>query len=193
MRAVGLFRGGTKKKKRRIHTESLNSPRDINVRDMISNNIKVTRKPVLSFLGGTSLALSKKLTRPFKSPCLHLRTDESDALLKTKKLGMTAFRPYKTQAATNRRYGKKITVKNDDVKLIDPSKRLIVYERDDLVVEVPHVLANVLREHQREGVRFLFACAAGVSIPPFSGAILADDMGLYVPLLCSPNPIWSIL
>eukprot|EP00943_MAST-04B_sp_MAST-4B-sp1_P008283 g8283.t1 len=178
MRAVGLFRGGTKKKKRRIHTESLNSQRDINVRDMISNNIKVTRKPVLSFLGGTSLALSKKLTRPFKSPCLHLRTDESDALLKTKKLGMTAFRPHKTQAATNRRYGKKITVKNDDVKLIDPSKRLIVYERDDLVVEVPHVLANVLREHQREGVRFLFACAAGVSIPPFSGAILADDMGL---------------
>jgi SNF2 family DNA or RNA helicase len=179
MRAVGLFRGGTKKKKRRIHNESLPlSQRDINVRDMINNSIKVTRKPVLSFLGGTSLALSKKLTRPFKSPCLHLRTDESDTLLKTKKLGMTAFRPHKMQTATNRRYEKKTTVKNDDVTLIDPSKRLIVYEKEDLVVEVPHILANVLREHQREGVRFLFACVAGVSISPFSGAILADDMGL---------------
>ena len=95
MRAVGLFKGGSKKKKRRVDTtttlkssssqESL-SQRDMNILAMKNNEIKIVRKPVLSFLGGTNLALSKKLSKPFKSPCLHLRTDESDALLKTKRL-----------------------------------------------------------------------------------------------------------
>ena len=179
MRAVGLFKKGTRKKKRRIHDESTPlSQRDINVRDMVNDSIKVTRKPMLSFLGGTSLLLSKKLTRPFKSPCVHLRTDESDALLKTKKLGMTAFRPLKSQGTKSNRHEKKSSVNQDDIALIDPSKQLILYERNGRAVEVPHVLANVLRDHQREGVQFLFACVAGVSIPPFSGAILADDMGL---------------
>ena len=188
MRAVGLFKGGSKKKKRRVDTtttlkssssqESL-SQRDMNILAMKNNEIKIVRKPVLSFLGGTNLALSKKLSKPFKSPCLHLRTDESDALLKTKRLGMTNFRPPKKFVnSRNIQRQTNTNVKTDQVPLVDPSKRLVVYEKNDIIVEVPNILANVLREHQREGVRFLFACVAGVSIPPFSGAILADDMGL---------------
>jgi len=39
-------------------------------------------------------------------------------------------------------------------------------------------LWNVLREHQKEGVRFLVECVTGIKDPNYRGAILADSMGL---------------
>ena len=45
-------------------------------------------------------------------------------------------------------------------------------------VQVPYILANWLRPHQRIGVQFVFDCVAGKLLPPYRGCILADDMGL---------------
>lgn len=45
------------------------------------------------------------------------------------------------------------------------------------VVVDPH-LANVLRPHQREGVKFLWECCAGMRSIKGEGCILADEMGL---------------
>lgn len=51
---------------------------------------------------------------------------------------------------------------------------------DVRVVVDPH-LSRHLREHQREGVTFLYKC---VMNPDFSGAILGDEMGLGKTLQC---------
>ena len=39
-------------------------------------------------------------------------------------------------------------------------------------------IAAQLRPHQREGVRFMFRCLAGMQKEGFSGCILCDGMGL---------------
>lgn len=68
---------------------------------------------------------------------------------------------------------------HSQLQLSDPSKQLILLNlQNGTVVEVPALLANVLRPHQREGVKFMFESVVGISLPPFTGCILADDMGL---------------
>ena len=39
-------------------------------------------------------------------------------------------------------------------------------------------LSSVLRDHQKEGVRFLVKCVSGMNDDNYKGAILADSMGL---------------
>jgi DNA repair and recombination RAD54-like protein len=47
------------------------------------------------------------------------------------------------------------------------------------IIDVPFVLCKFLREHQREGVRFMADCVLSQRIQsPLAGVILADDMGL---------------
>jgi hypothetical protein len=48
-------------------------------------------------------------------------------------------------------------------------------------IEVPMVLCKFLRDHQREGVRFMAECVLSQRNFQGSGAILADDMG---PSIC---------
>lgn len=45
-------------------------------------------------------------------------------------------------------------------------------------VSIESFLLRVLRDHQREGVKFLFSCVSGVRDINYLGAILADEMGL---------------
>ncbi|KAG8528846.1 uncharacterized protein KY384_006535 [Bacidia gigantensis] len=53
---------------------------------------------------------------------------------------------------------------------------LIGRELVDVVVDP--LLSQKLREHQREGVKFLYECVMGLRDPSFHGAILGDEMGL---------------
>ncbi|KAH8061094.1 hypothetical protein JL722_4390 [Aureococcus anophagefferens] len=62
---------------------------------------------------------------------------------------------------------------------------LVLYEPTDdeveagaEVIEVPPILCQWLRPHQREGVQFVFECVYGMKDYGGEGAILADDMGL---------------
>ena len=62
---------------------------------------------------------------------------------------------------------------------------LVLYEPTDEeveagaeVIEVPPILCQFLRPHQREGVQFVFECVYGLKDYGGTGAILADDMGL---------------
>ncbi len=41
---------------------------------------------------------------------------------------------------------------------------------------VDPVLAKVLRPHQREGVKFMWDCITGVTLPDNHGCIMADEM-----------------
>ena len=51
-------------------------------------------------------------------------------------------------------------------------------ENGEPAVEVPPLLCQWLRPHQREGVSFVFECVHGMKDYGGAGAILADDMGL---------------
>jgi SNF2-related domain len=55
-------------------------------------------------------------------------------------------------------------------------------------VVVDPMLTRWLREHQREGVRFMFECVTGLRSFDGNGCILADDMGLGKTLQASHPP-----
>ncbi|WVR05791.1 hypothetical protein IAU60_002816 [Kwoniella sp. DSM 27419] len=45
-------------------------------------------------------------------------------------------------------------------------------------VVVDPILASIMREHQKEGVKFMYSCVMGLTGAEGQGCILADDMGL---------------
>jgi DNA repair and recombination RAD54-like protein len=53
-------------------------------------------------------------------------------------------------------------------------------------------LAKILRPHQREGVRFLYRCTAGLVDARAKGCIMADEMGLGKTLQCL-TLMWTLL
>ncbi|CAA9986236.1 DNA repair protein RAD54, putative [Plasmodium knowlesi strain H] len=65
--------------------------------------------------------------------------------------------------------------KENEIKDFVP---LILYEDENNKIEVDPILAQFLREHQREGVTFVFECLMNLRDEKISGCILADDMGL---------------
>lgn len=59
-------------------------------------------------------------------------------------------------------------------------------------VVVDPMLGNILRPHQREGVKFMYDCVTGVQIPDSYGCIMADEMGLGKTLQCI-TLMWTLL
>ncbi|EZA62787.1 hypothetical protein DMN91_007087 [Ooceraea biroi] len=59
-------------------------------------------------------------------------------------------------------------------------------------VVVDPVLCNVLRPHQREGVKFMYECVTGKRIEDAYGCIMADEMGLGKTLQCI-TLLWTLL
>nr|CAD7409896.1 unnamed protein product [Timema poppensis] len=59
-------------------------------------------------------------------------------------------------------------------------------------VVVDPVLCNILRPHQREGVKFMYECVTGQRIEDAYGCIMADEMGLGKTLQCI-TLMWTLL
>lgn len=57
--------------------------------------------------------------------------------------------------------------------VLDPGR-----EGQSVAVVMDPYLAKHLREHQREGVKFMYECVMGLKDPHMLGCILADEMGL---------------
>ncbi|XP_012061567.1 PREDICTED: DNA repair and recombination protein RAD54-like [Atta cephalotes] len=68
---------------------------------------------------------------------------------------------------------------------VDPCKQLVH-------VVVDPILCNVLRPHQREGVKFMYECVTGKRIENAYGCIMADEMGLGKTLQCI-SLLWTLL
>jgi len=67
------------------------------------------------------------------------------------------------------------------------------YRTKQLVhVVVDPILCNVLRPHQREGVKFMYECVTGKRIENAYGCIMADEMGLGKTLQCI-TLLWTLL
>ncbi|XP_034193465.2 DNA repair and recombination protein RAD54-like okr isoform X2 [Osmia lignaria lignaria] len=73
---------------------------------------------------------------------------------------------------------------HDRLKL-DQSKQLVH-------VVVDPLLCNILRPHQREGVKFMYECVTGQRIEGAYGCIMADEMGLGKTLQCI-TLMWTLL
>ncbi|XP_043476135.1 DNA repair and recombination protein RAD54-like [Leptopilina heterotoma] len=73
---------------------------------------------------------------------------------------------------------------HDKIKL-DANKQLVH-------VVVDPLLCNILRPHQREGVKFMYECVTGVRIEDAYGCIMADEMGLGKTLQCI-TLLWTLL
>ena len=61
-----------------------------------------------------------------------------------------------------------------------------------VAVVVDPVVGNVLRPHQREGVKFMYDCVTGLCIENTFGCIMADEMGLGKTLQCI-TLMWTLL
>lgn len=59
-------------------------------------------------------------------------------------------------------------------------------------VVIDPILTNVLRPHQREGVKFMYECVTGKRIEDAYGCIMADEMGLGKTLQCI-TLLWTLL
>ncbi|XP_070519810.1 DNA repair and recombination protein RAD54-like isoform X10 [Cardiocondyla obscurior] len=73
---------------------------------------------------------------------------------------------------------------HDRIK-VDSTKQLVH-------VVVDPILCNVLRPHQREGVKFMYECVTGKRIENAYGCIMADEMGLGKTLQCI-TLLWTLL
>lgn len=74
-----------------------------------------------------------------------------------------------------------------------PSHEQMKNPNDVLVaVVVDPLLANILRPHQREGVKYMYDCVTGKQIENAYGCIMADEMGLGKTLQCI-TLLWTLL
>ncbi|KAG0262003.1 DNA-dependent ATPase protein rad54 [Linnemannia exigua] len=65
-------------------------------------------------------------------------------------------------------------------------------EQPKVHVVVDPVLGRVLRPHQVEGVKFMYKCTTGMTMPNAFGCIMADEMGLGKTLQCI-TLLWTLL
>ncbi|XP_063229538.1 DNA repair and recombination protein RAD54-like isoform X2 [Bacillus rossius redtenbacheri] len=65
-------------------------------------------------------------------------------------------------------------------------------QKQPVHVVVDPLLSNVLRPHQREGVKFMYECVTGQRIADAYGCIMADEMGLGKTLQCI-TLVWTLL
>lgn len=61
-----------------------------------------------------------------------------------------------------------------------------------VAVVVDPVLGNILRPHQRDGVKFMYDCVTGQQLENAFGCIMADEMGLGKTLQCI-TLLWTLL
>ncbi|KAH8739644.1 DNA repair protein RAD54-like [Cryptosporidium ryanae] len=88
-------------------------------------------------------------------------------------------------------------VKNDDSENISVNPLVLWNSQDESgnvirKIEVDPMLTKWLREHQRQGVMFIFECLMGLRDFNGNGCILADDMGLGKTLQ-SITILWTLL
>ncbi|KAJ8916525.1 hypothetical protein NQ315_000167 [Exocentrus adspersus] len=127
--------------------------------------------------------LIKKLSRPFKCPIPNYEGSNS-----TRNLGIRRPQPKRALYDPNMpnalvlytppEVSEHDKLKSDGIKLVH--------------VVVDPLLGNILRPHQREGVKFMYDCVTSVQIPGSYGCIMADEMGLGKTLQCI-TLLWTLV
>lgn len=114
-------------------------------------------------------AIAKILTRPFKVPIPNYVPDyNSNRCLGVRRstIRRALHDPYACNALILYEPPK---YSEHEIMTMDKNKILVH-------VVVDPILSNILRPHQREGVKFMYDCVTGVK-GDFYGCIMADEMG----------------
>lgn len=148
------------------------------------------RKPLLDIDSNTEIIyvsnheeIIKKLSKPFCCPIPNYEGSQT-----TKNLGIRRSQPKRALYDPNMPnalvlYTPPLQTEHDKLK---NNKDVLVH------VVVDPALGNILRPHQREGVRFMYDCVTGVQIPGSYGCIMADEMGLGKTLQCI-TLLWTLV
>lgn len=153
-----------------------------------SKHICLARAPLLSFLSVESEPRS--IYSPFVSPLLGYIPGVSEESRK-KTLGSKIPRSDYKALIDLQESGVSEACAIEDGNL-PPDNPLVLYRSAEGVeprveIRVDSMLSRYLREHQRQGVQFVFNCLMGLKDFNGNGCILADDMGS--PKQQPPNPL----
>jgi DNA repair and recombination RAD54-like protein len=137
------------------------------------------------------LSIPDSLARPYKSPFADEVSEEGKRLRKIMTLGprrmtssicMSKFKVPQLEVDFEEDQSDVAVGEGGPAKEAEkPFEPLVLWESDDgsHKIEVEPILCRVLREHQREGLKFIFDCVMGLKDGDCGqGTILADDMGL---------------
>ncbi|KAL8935807.1 MAG: hypothetical protein Q9211_004504, partial [Gyalolechia sp. 1 TL-2023] len=142
-----------------------------------------------------ALAAEKRRSSESQATVTKTRKSQNDLHVAVKSIprGKQSLIPMPTAAApaqVKRDHGRLVEVKSavqGDISIL-PLPRHSPHAPDALVMKRPDaakvdvvvdpLLSGRLREHQREGVKFMYECVIGLRDFPGHGAILADEMGL---------------
>ncbi|KAL8429514.1 hypothetical protein Efla_007154 [Eimeria flavescens] len=133
---------------------------------------------------GDRAELSSKTICLIRAPLMPLLSVEEGASI--------LFRPFKTNTKQFKSPPPLVPTNAQEAAAGQP---LILYEprkEGEHKVEVDPMLTRWLREHQRQGVQFVFDCLMGLKDFDGYGCILADDMGLGKTLQ-SITILWTLL
>ncbi|XP_030755044.1 DNA repair and recombination protein RAD54-like [Sitophilus oryzae] len=159
-------------------------------RDKSKDNVQKKRKSFLLMDSENKIIfvsnhedIIKKLSKPFSCPVPNYEGSQT-----TKNLGIRRSQPRRALYDPNM---PNVLVLYEPPLQSEHDK--MMNEKDILVhVVVDPMLGNILRPHQREGVKFMYDCVTGVQIPGSYGCIMADEMGLGKTLQCI-TLLWTLV
>lgn len=162
----------------------LQSPKRRRVRQPLTQ-ISPQQKPALNLPGSEHETLiSQILSKPFQVPIPNYVSSYSSRSLGLKKSSVrrALHDPDEPNALVLFR------------PAVIPEHEKLKMENDkiEVAIVVDPVLGNILRPHQREGVKFMYDCVTGQQIPDAYGCIMADEMGLGKTLQCI-TLLWTLL
>ncbi|XP_058056332.1 DNA repair and recombination protein RAD54-like [Anopheles bellator] len=129
------------------------------------------------------MMILKILSQPFKVPIANYVPEHSTRCLGMKRAAArrAMYDPFACNALVL--YSPPELTEHEKLKM--DTNKLPVH------VVVDPLLGNILRPHQREGVRFMYDCVTGAK-GEFNGCIMADEMGLGKTLQCI-TLLWTLL
>ncbi|XP_073974133.1 DNA repair and recombination protein RAD54-like okr isoform X2 [Rhodnius prolixus] len=145
---------------------------------------RITYAFFASILTTIETRIRNLLSKPFRIPLIGYTGGTSGRVLGMRKDGVR--RPLHDPMAPNALvlyYPPQLSA-HDQLNL-DKEKQLVH-------VVVDPILRDVLRPHQREGVKFMYECVTGQRIEDAFGCIMADEMGLGKTLQCI-TLMWTLL
>ena len=172
---------------------SVEDVKALNARSVVSGDVTVHRETILPGI----LKVPSKIYRPFKSPVpagwagsglssnggkrrrtLGMRYSRAAATFPPSSLprGIQAQEEDDNSDDEERNSSSPVDLRERNITVWEPSREQ--RQAGMKPVTIHHCLGTFLREHQIEGVKFLFECCTGLRDFEGSGCILADDMGL---------------
>ncbi|XP_058820119.1 DNA repair and recombination protein RAD54-like [Topomyia yanbarensis] len=163
---------------------SINHKRTRECRERSKNHCKDAEPPPAKLSASEyEMMILQILTRPFKIPIPNYVAEHT-----TRCLGMK--RPAARRALHDPYACNSLVLYTPD-DLSEHDKLKMDQNKIQVHVVVDPLLGNILRPHQREGVKFMYECVTGKR-GDFNGCIMADEMGLGKTLQCI-TLLWTLL